>query len=108
MVAAPGAREVDEELGLRRSPVAGLPACCGLRTCRRRTEGLVVVFDGGVIENPEEIRLRAEELSDSAFVEPVQLGSYLPALQTRRAVASLRARTSGQAVYLEDGLPLAT
>jgi len=52
-------REVDEELGLRRSP------------------GCLLAVD------------------------------YVPA-GGRRAVASLRARTSGQAVYLEDGLSPAT
>ena len=100
-------REVEEELGLHRSP-GYLLAVDYVPAAGRRTEGLVVVFDGGVIENPAEIRLRAEELSDSAFVQPEQLGSYLPQLQTRRALASLRAITSGQVEYLEDGLPLAT
>jgi len=70
---------------------------------RARTDGLILVFDGGVIDDPRVLRLPADELSAWEFVEPDRLGDYLPALQTRRAVAALAARTAGSAVYLEDG-----
>lgn len=46
-----------------------------------------------------------DELRSYAFVAPDRLGEYLPALQTRRALAALRARVQGCAVYLEDGRP---
>jgi 8-oxo-dGTP pyrophosphatase MutT (NUDIX family) len=58
---------------------------------------------GGSVEDGESPATAATREVDE------ELGlRYLPALQARRAVASLRARMSGQAVYLEDGLPLAT
>lgn len=63
------------------------------------------MFDGGTIDDPECLRLPADELSDWAFVEPVSIADYLPALQARRARAGLRARAAGHAIYLEDGRP---
>lgn len=97
-------REIAEELGIDRAPgrllaVDYVPA----DESRDRTEGLIVVFDGGTIDDPEVLRLPAEELSGWEFVEPARLAEYLPALQSRRAVAALRARDTGCAVYLEDG-----
>jgi 8-oxo-dGTP diphosphatase len=71
----------------------------------RRTEGLVVVFDGGQVEDPTALVLDRDELRSSAFVAPDRLGEFLPALQTRRALAALRARSEGTTVYLEDGRP---
>ena len=97
-------REIAEELGIERTvgpllAVDYVPA----DPSRARTEGLIMVFDGGVVDDPAVLRLPADELSDWEFVEPDRLGDYLPALQTRRAVAALAARASGTAVYLEDG-----
>lgn len=71
-----------------------------------RTEGVVLVFDGGLWDDPSTIRLAEDELSDWAFVELDQLGGYLPDLQHRRASSALRTLSAGQASYLEDGLPI--
>ncbi|MGH3566452.1 MAG: NUDIX domain-containing protein [Pseudonocardia sp.] len=99
---AAAAREIAEELGLRR--VAGrLLAVDYVPAVSPRTEGLIVVFDGGTVEDPAALRLPADELSDAAFVDPDGLDAYLPALQARRARAALAARDAGHAVYLEDG-----
>lgn len=97
-------REIAEELGIERAAgrllaVDYVPA----DPSRARTEGLIVVFDGGTIEDPSVFRLPADELSAWKFVEPDRLGDYLPALQARRAVAALAARMGAGAVYLEDG-----
>jgi len=98
------AREVAEELGIDRA--AGvLLAVDYVPADSARTEGLIVVFDGGTIDDPGVLRLPADELSDWAFVAPDQLGDFLPPLQARRAAAGLRAREAGRAVYLEDGQP---
>ena len=97
-------REVVEELGIHRNPgrllaLDYVPA----DPDRGRTEGLIVVFDGGVVTDPATLRLPPDELSEHAFVDPAELHHYLPALQTRRALAALRARATGRTAYLEDG-----
>jgi 8-oxo-dGTP diphosphatase len=98
------AREIVEELGIHRTPgrllaLDYVPA----DPQRGRTEGMVVVFDGGVLDDTATLRLPPEELSDHAFVDPEQLDRHLPALQARRAVAALHAGVTGRAAYLEDG-----
>lgn len=101
------AREVAEELGVDRTP-GRLLALDYVPTDpdRGRAEGMIVVFDGGVIDSPAAFRLPPDELSDHAFVDPADLHRYLPALQTRRAVAALRAGATGRTAYLEDGRPV--
>jgi 8-oxo-dGTP pyrophosphatase MutT (NUDIX family) len=104
---SPGAaavREIAEELGIERTvglllAVDYVPA----HVTRSRSEGLILVFDGGVLDDTNMIRLPADELSAWEFVEPDRLSDYLPALQTRRALAALAARAAGSAVYLESG-----
>lgn len=97
-------REIAEELGIHRTPgwllaLDYVPA----DPARGRTEGMIVVFDGGTITDPTILRLPPDELSDHAFVEPAQLHRYLPALQTRRAIAALHASATGHTAYLENG-----
>lgn len=98
------AREVTEELGITRTPGA-LLVIDHVPAAGRRTEGLVVVFDGGQVDDPATLVLARDELRSYAFVAPDRLGEYLPALQTRRALAALHARAERAAVYLEDGHP---
>jgi len=98
------AREVPEELGIHRVP-GSLLAVDYVPSDAARSEGLIVVFDGGTIEDPGVLRLPPEELSGWAFIERGQLAEYLPRLQARRAAAGLDARAAGRAVYLEDGHP---
>lgn len=97
-------REVGEELGVERRPGRMLvmdyvPAMPG------RTEGVIAVFDGGVLTERAvaALRLPAEELRSLAFVEPDGLGTFLPPLLMRRAMAAKRARDEVRTLYLEDG-----
>jgi 8-oxo-dGTP diphosphatase len=99
---AAAAREVAEELGIDREAGA-LLAVDYVPADGARTEGLIVVFDGGTIDDPGRLRLPPDELSDWAFVEPERIADHLPALQARRAHAALRARRAGLPLYLEDG-----
>jgi 8-oxo-dGTP diphosphatase len=96
--ATAASREVDEELGLARAPrrllaLDYVPA----------TDALIVVFDGGTLDDTIRFRLPPDELSDARFVEPDRLDELLPRLKARRARAALDARAAGCAVYLEDG-----
>jgi 8-oxo-dGTP diphosphatase len=101
---AAAAREIAEELGIARAAGA-LLAVDYVPAGEARTEGLIVVFDGGTLADTGQLRLPADELSDWAFVEPDHIAQYLPALQARRAQAALLARARGNAMYLEDGCP---
>jgi 8-oxo-dGTP diphosphatase len=98
-------REVLEELNLDRVPgqllaldhVSAAVSSAG-------TEGLVVVFDGGILTEPVAAQqLATNELSKATFVDIHVLDDYLPALQARRARAALSARATQRTVYLEDG-----
>jgi 8-oxo-dGTP diphosphatase len=100
--AAAAVRAVAEELGIDR-PVGPLLAVDYVPARSGRSEGLVVVFDGGVIDDARALRLPPDELSGFEFVAADRLGEYLPPLQSRRALAALEARDEGRAVYLEDG-----
>ena len=69
---------------------------------------VLFVFDGGVLSaaDVEAIRLPADELASYAFVEPGEIGSWLPARLTRRITAALAARADGELRYLEHAVPL--
>lgn len=97
-------REIVEELGVEQRPgrvlvIDYVPASSG------RTEGVVTVFEGGVLaeSTAAAIRLPAEELRNFAFVEPDGLAAFLPPYLVRRAVAAKQARDEGRTLYLEDG-----
>ena|GEM_PF-206011 len=95
-------REIQEELGLTIIPGQVL-ALDHVPVTTRRTEGLIVVFDGGTLPAGTPLTLPPAELEAYAFVHPNRLADRLPALQARRAVAALLARRHRQTVYLEDG-----
>ncbi len=100
---AAAAREVAEELGLDRRP-GRLLAVDHVPASGHRGDALIVVFDGGTLDDVGGLRLPADELSAAELVEADRLDDYLPPLQARRARAALAARASGIAAYLEDGL----
>lgn len=105
---SPGAgarREIAEELGLTIVP-GRLLALDYVSVAADRTEGLIVVFDGGALADLSGVVLPPDELRDVRFVDLAELGDHLPALQARRARAAVDARTRGVAAYLEDGTPL--
>jgi 8-oxo-dGTP pyrophosphatase MutT (NUDIX family) len=100
-------REVKEELGLglslgRLLVVDWVPPRSG------RTEGVMFVFDGGVLDPTAsvEIRLPADELRSWAWCTIAEAQERLTPLLARRAVAALEAAASGITRYLEDGQPV--
>ncbi|MFJ2582812.1 hypothetical protein [Kitasatospora aureofaciens] len=78
------------------------------RTARPgRSEGIIAIFDGGVLtpEQLDGIRLQREELRAFEFVPVEQVGERLIPLLARRVEACSRAREQGTTVYLENGVP---
>ncbi|MDH6112884.1 8-oxo-dGTP pyrophosphatase MutT (NUDIX family) [Kitasatospora sp. MAP12-15] len=99
-------REVKEELGLSR-PVGRLLGMDWVGPRPGRSEGIIAIFDGGVLtpEDVTQIRLQAEELRALEFVPVDQVGERLIPLLARRVEACARARELGTTVYLENGVP---
>jgi 8-oxo-dGTP pyrophosphatase MutT (NUDIX family) len=97
------AREVEEELGLRIE--VGRLLCLEWQGPEPgRSESLMLVYDGGVLDDTSAIRLPADELASYAFLDPVELeGVTLPRL-VRRVRAALDALARGAVVELEDGV----
>ncbi|ANZ39284.1 hypothetical protein BBK82_27720 [Lentzea guizhouensis] len=96
-------REVEEELGLARAPgrllvVDWAPDDAGNR--------VLFVFDGGLLTDPETIRLQAAERKAYEFVPPDQAAHRLVPRLARRLTAALRAREAGDTRYLEHGVEL--
>jgi 8-oxo-dGTP pyrophosphatase MutT (NUDIX family) len=94
------AREITEELGLTVAPgrllvVDWVPPRDG------RTDGLMLVFDGGRFTEP--IRLAESELRSWAWCDPGEAEQRLLPLLARRAAAAVRAAHTGTTAYLEDG-----
>jgi len=98
------ARELKEELGLSR-PVGGLLAIDWVPPRPDRTEGLMVVFDGGLLPAQEAaaISVPADELRGFAFCTGEEAAQRLSPLLARRVAACVAARSAGQTVYLENG-----
>lgn len=97
-------REVAEELGLDRPPgrvlaVDWVPSRPG------RPEGLIVVYQGGVLQTAdiEAIRLPADELAGFAFVTAGEIPARVTPLVARRIAACLDATATGAVVSLENG-----
>ncbi|WP_239075496.1 NUDIX domain-containing protein [Planosporangium flavigriseum] len=98
------ARELKEELGLaltlgRLLVVDWVPPRAG------HTEGVMFVFDGGVLDEAttNAIRLPADELRGWAWSTLAEARQRLSPLLARRAVVATEAVSSGGTVYLEDG-----
>ena len=70
-----------------------------------RTEGLMLLFDGGALTpaETESIRLPPEELRSWAWCDQQQAQQRLSALLARRVAAAVEARDHGSTVYLENG-----
>jgi 8-oxo-dGTP diphosphatase len=101
---AAAARELKEELGLP-VRVGRLLVTDWVPPRSDRTEGLMLVFDGGVLTEEQEaqIRLPAEELRGWAWCTEPEASERLSELLARRVSAALQARGDGSAVYLENG-----
>jgi ADP-ribose pyrophosphatase YjhB (NUDIX family) len=100
-------REIAEELALDRA-VGRLLAVDWVPPRPGRTEGLMMVFDGGVLDAPTvaTIRVPSQELRGYAFCDADQAAARLPPLLVRRVTECLAARESGAVAYLEDGCPV--
>ena len=97
-------REVIEELGLDR-PVGRVLAVDWVPSRPGRPEGLMLVYDGGVLSEAEiaAIRLPAAELASYAFVEPDRVPDSASAVLARRVGACLEAIVTGVPASLENG-----
>ncbi|GAA2467653.1 NUDIX domain-containing protein [Winogradskya humida] len=97
-------RELQEELALPVRP--GLLLVTDWVPPRPdRTEGLMLVFDGGVLtaEQTARIQLPPEELRSWAWCTQQQAAERLSEPMARRVAAAVRARAEGIAAYLENG-----
>ena len=97
-------REVAEELGLDRRPGRVL-ALDWVPSRPGRPEGLVVVYDGGLLAAGEvdAITLPEDELAGFAFVAADELAARVMPVVARRIAACLEAKAAGTAASLEDG-----
>lgn len=101
------AREVAEELGLDLGP--GRLLCIDWIPARHpKTDGLMLIFDGGSLDQAtlDRIRLPPDELSEYRLVPRAELDDYLPAHMARRVRVAIRAREEGSTLYLVDGREL--
>jgi 8-oxo-dGTP pyrophosphatase MutT (NUDIX family) len=101
-------REVREELGLDRAPGRVL-AVDWVPSRPERPEGLILVYDGGVLTADEisGIMLADGELAGFAFVAPDQVPGLVTPLLARRIAACLDAIAEGTVAALENGSPAA-
>ena len=101
-------REVREELGLDRAPGRVL-AVDWVPSRPERPEGLIVVYDGGVLRAGEvsQIVLADGELGGFAFVSPGKVAELVTPLLARRIASCLNAVAEGTVAALEDGSPAA-
>jgi 8-oxo-dGTP diphosphatase len=101
-------REVAEELGLDRPPGRVL-AVDWVPSRPERPEGLIVVYDGGVMSEAEieEVVLADGELSEFAFVAPDEVAGLVTPLLARRVASCLDAVAAGTVATLENGDPTA-
>jgi 8-oxo-dGTP diphosphatase len=101
-------RELKEELGLPARP-GRLLVVDWVPPRPDRTEGLMLVFDGGVLtaSRAEQIRLPADELRSWAWCTEREAAERLSELLARRIGAALKAKADGTVAYLENGFVVA-
>ncbi len=99
-------REVAEELGLHRPPGPVL-AVDWVPSRPERPEGVIVVYDGGVLSEAtiNEIVLAEGELTEFAFVGQDKVSALVTPLLARRVASCLEALTTRRVAALENGSP---
>jgi 8-oxo-dGTP pyrophosphatase MutT (NUDIX family) len=97
-------QELHEELGLM-VPLGRLLVTDWVPPRAGRTEGVMFVFDGGVLPSEQvgQIRLPPDELRSWAWCTEQEAAARLSELSARRIAAAIRARAEGTSVYLENG-----
>jgi 8-oxo-dGTP diphosphatase len=105
---AAATREINEELGLQLS-LGGVLVIDWVPPRPDRTEGLMMVFDGGTLtaEQTGQIRLQTDELRSWAWCTEKEAAQRLSDLLARRLGAALQAHKKGTTTYLENGHPIA-
>jgi 8-oxo-dGTP diphosphatase len=105
--AAAVAREVREELGVT-LPIGRLLVIDWLPALPPKTEGLMFLFDGGLLdgEMTQAFSLPADELLDWAWVEPALLSERVSERMAVRLTAAITAIDMGTTRYLEVGVAL--
>jgi 8-oxo-dGTP diphosphatase len=98
-------REVTEELSVVVAP-GRILVVDWVPPLADRTEGVIVVYDGGVVEPgfAAQIRLNRGELRSWAWSTLAEADTRLSPLLARRVRAAVRAAEDGATTYLEDGL----
>ncbi|MGK5681165.1 NUDIX domain-containing protein [Actinoplanes sp. URMC 104] len=96
-------RELTEELGLD-LPVGGLLVIDWVEV-PERPDGLMLVFDGGVLAPEQEARitLPADELRSWRWCTEAEAADRLIPRLARRMIAAAQARAAAATVYLENG-----
>jgi 8-oxo-dGTP diphosphatase len=100
-------REVAEEIGLNR-PLGRVLAVDWAPSQPDYPEGLVVIYDGGVLRPSDiaAITVPADELDGFAFVRPGQIAARVRPIVARRIQACLNALDTGAVAALDDGSPI--
>ncbi len=104
---AAAVRELKEELDLPVQP-GRLLVTDWVPPRPDRTEGLMLIFDGGPLgaEETARIQLPADELRSWAWCSPEEAAARLTEPLARRVAAAVRARAEGTSFYLENGFPV--
>jgi 8-oxo-dGTP pyrophosphatase MutT (NUDIX family) len=99
-------REVAEEIGLPR-PLGRVLAVDWVPSQPDYPEGLVVIYDGGVLSPGDiaAITVPADELAGFAFVPPDQVAARVRPIVARRIEACLSALGTGEVAALDNGSP---
>ncbi|MEV4115787.1 NUDIX hydrolase [Nonomuraea sp. NPDC049695] len=98
-------REILEELGLDVQVGALLAVEWSPPLGERPRPLLTFLFDGGVVADPGQIKLQADELDAAEFLGWEEAEDRLPAHTAARIPAARRARKSGRTVYLPVAPP---
>ena len=102
--AAAAGRETREELGIPLH-VGRLLVVDWLPARPPKTEGLMFLFDGGILDGELQARfsLAAHELHEWAFVEPERIHRYVSETMARRLLTAVEVQDGGGTSYLEAG-----
>lgn len=93
-------REVAEELGIKINVGRLLVVDWSPPLGKRPQPMAYFLFDGGTLDNPDHIRLQADELDDWQLIHPDHAHTLLPPHIAPRIPAALAARADNTTTYL--------